>query len=67
MTSTYTTELQMILRYQSMLMDMSKNSDKYADIRDTDQSEMLDLSEIRSLESDQRRSKYLKDCSNQQI
>ena len=36
MTSTYTTELQMILRYQSMLMDMSKNLDKYADIRDTD-------------------------------
>ena len=36
MTSTYTTELQMILGYQSMLMDMSKNFDKYADIRDTD-------------------------------
>ena len=65
MTSTDTTELKMILRYQSMLMDMSKNSDKYADIRDTDQSEMPVLSEIRSLESNQLRSESLKDCSNQ--
>ena len=35
-TGTDTTELKMILRYQSMLMDMSENSDKYADNIDTD-------------------------------